>query len=157
MAAATNKNKGLILLVDDNPDDYEATIRSFRKNKFLHPVHWCSSGEEARDYLHNKGKYQHNTEATRPVLILLDLNMPGVDGRELLRELKSEPKLNAIPVVILTTSCDPNDLNECYSLGASTYIQKPVEFDDLTKAMKTMTEYWFDVAVLPQKAEKKYG
>lgn len=154
MAATTSNSKGLILLIDDNPDDYEATMRSFRKNQFRNPVHWCSSGEDAWDYLHNDGKYQCDTGVTRPVLILLDLNMPGVDGRQLLREIKSEPELNAIPVVILTTSCDPNDLNECYSLGASTYIQKPVEFEDLIRAMKTMTEYWFDVAVLPQEAEK---
>lgn len=150
-------NLGLILLIDDNPDDYEATTRSFRKNHFDNPVHWCQSGKDAQDYLYRTGKYQGQASVTRPALILLDLNMPGVDGRQLLRELKSDSALSAIPIIILTTSNDPKDVEDCYALGASTYIQKPVEFDDLTNAMKTMTEYWFSVALLPAEEEKKYG
>lgn len=141
---------GLILLVDDNPDDYEATLRSLRKNHLLNPVHWCKSGQDARDYLYHQGKYENDESVRRPTLMLLDLNMPGLDGRQLLRELKADREMCAIPTVILTTSNDPQDVEECYALGASTFIQKPVEFEGLTQAIRTMKDYWFGIALLPQ-------
>jgi len=144
---------GLILLVDDNPDDYEAALRSLRKNHLLNPVHWCKSGQEAHDYLYNEGEYKESSDTHRPVLMLLDLNMPGIDGRQLLRQLKSDPKMQSIPTVILTTSNDPKDVEDCYALGASTFIQKPVDFDGLTQAIKTMKDYWFGIAILPQTDE----
>lgn len=140
---------GLILLVDDNHDDYEATVRSLRKNHLMNPVHWCKSGQDARDYLYFTGKYEGDETVRRPTLMLLDLNMPGLDGRQLLRELKSDRDKCAIPTVILTTSNDPKDVEECYALGASTFIQKPVEFEGLTKAIQTMKDYWFGIALLP--------
>lgn len=131
-----------ILLVEDNQDDYEATMRSLKKNHLINPVHWCKNGQEALDYLQNK-------KMEKPRLILLDLNMPGIDGRQVLQKIKNDPTLRCIPVVILTTSTDNKDVEQCYCIGASTYIQKPVSFDGLTEAVRTMKDYWFGVAILP--------
>lgn len=136
-----------ILLVEDNQDDYEATVRSLKKNHFVNPIKWCKNGQEALDYLLKKGQYAQ--DATVPGLILLDLNMPGIDGREVLRQLKDYPELRRIPVVVLTTSSDVKDVDECYEIGASTYIQKPVSFGGLTEAIRTMKDYWFGIAILP--------
>ena len=150
-----DKDIGTILLVDDNPDDYEATFRGLRKNHLLNPVAWCQSGQEAKDYLYREGKYAVDESVTRPIMILLDLNMPGLDGRELLGIIKQHQTLKSIPVVVLTTSKDPRDIDECYALGASTYIQKPVSFEGLTQAIKTMKDYWFGIAVLPSYEQKE--
>ena len=143
-----------ILLIEDNQDDYEATVRSLKRNAFLNPVHWCRSGQDALDYLHQKGVYADKDKAKRPDLILLDLNMPGIDGRQVLERIKKDEDIRSIPVVVLTTSSDTQDVEQCYSIGASTYIQKPVSFDGLTEAISTMKKYWFDVAILPHPAEK---
>lgn len=143
------KNLGLVLLIDDNPDDFEATSRALKKNNLSNPIHWCESGLDAQHFLRGTGPYA-TTGPTTPVFILLDLNMPGLDGRELLKNLKQTDKLKSIPVVVLTTSNDMNDVTECYQLGASTYIQKPLEFDSLTKAIQTIKDYWFDIAILPE-------
>jgi len=137
-----------ILLVEDNVDDYEATIRSFKQAHFNNPVHWCNSGKDALDYLKREGKYDMAT--IRPGLILLDLNMPGVDGRKALSVIKQDHSLKKIPVVILTTSADERDIEQCYELGASTYIQKPVNFDGLVEAIGRIKDYWFGIALLPR-------
>lgn len=141
-----------ILLVDDNQDDYEAMMRSFRKNHLVNPVHWCRSGAEALDYLCKEGKYANNPDLLAPDIVLLDLNMPGMDGARVLAWMKDDVRFKLIPVIILTTSSDPHDVAECYKLGASTFIQKPVSFDGLTLAMRTMKDYWFSLAVLPSDA-----
>ena len=146
---------GTMLLVDDNPDDYEATFRSLRKNHLMNPVVWCKSGQDAKEYLFKEGRYA-NENIAQPILILLDLNMPGLDGRQLLRLIKARCELRGIPVIVLTTSNDPKDIEECYTLGASTFIQKPVSFDGLTQAIKTMKDYWFGVALLPTSKEDIY-
>jgi two-component system response regulator len=140
---------GQILIIEDNPDDFESTIRSFRKAGLLNPVHWSSNGQDALDYLHRQGKYRDNSNVQTPVLILLDLNMPGVDGRKLLASLKADRSLKRLPVIVLTTSADPVDINTCYDLGASTYIQKPVGFEELLEASRRLKKYWFGVAILP--------
>lgn len=143
------KNLPHVLLVEDNEDDYEATQRSFTKNHLINPVIWCRGGQDALDYLKHEGKYA-SSKAEKPGLILLDLNMPGIDGRKTLELIKSDGKLKTIPVVVLTTSADSRDVEQCYQLGVSTYIQKPVSFDGLTEAIRTMKEYWFGIALLPQ-------
>ena len=140
-----------ILLVEDNEDDYEAAVRSLKKSHFMNPVHWCKNGQDALDYLYHEGKYSDNPNVKTPDLILLDLNMPGVDGRQVLKHLKGDPEKCSIPVVVLTTSKDAKDVDKCYGMGASTYIQKPVDFEGLTKAIRTMKDYWFGVAILPNK------
>lgn len=137
-----------ILLIEDNEDDYEAALRSLKKNHVMNPVHWCKSGREALDYLFTE-------DTPIPDLILLDLNMPGIDGREVLQKIKSSQKTKSIPVVVLTTSKDPHDVDDCYENGASTYIQKPVNFEGLTEAIRTMKDYWFGVAILPNHDERQ--
>jgi len=141
---------GQILLVEDNPDDYESTARSFKKANLLNPIHWSQTGQDALDYLRRQGKYAVDRTVVTPTLILLDLNMPGLDGRGLLKLIKGDPLLRMIPIVVLTTSVDPSDINECYDLGASTYIQKPVGFEGLIEAAVRLKGYWFGVAILPQ-------
>jgi two-component system response regulator len=138
-----------ILLVEDNPDDYEATVRSFEKNHLANPVQWCRSGQDALDYVRREGGHSHIPVGQRPCLIFLDLNMPGLDGRKVLKALKNDDRTKQIPVVILTTSADPKDVEQCYALGASTYIQKPVSFERLVDAVRTMKDYWFKIALLP--------
>lgn len=139
-----------IMLVEDNVDDYDATVRSFKKAHLDNPVVWCRSGKEALEYLHADGKYEGRDANKQPSVILLDLNMPGLDGRKTLALLKEDPKLKKIPVVILTTSSDEKDVNRCYELGASTYIQKPVDFEGLIEAVRRMKDYWFGIAILPK-------
>lgn len=132
-----------ILLIEDNDDDYEAVVRAFRKAGVANPVHWARSGVEAMRRL-------GGTEAVAPGLILLDLNLPGMDGRRILQLIKKNPLTRSIPVVILTTSADERDVRDCYDLGANTYMQKPVEFDALTDAARGLSGYWFDIAMLPR-------
>ena len=131
-----------ILLVEDSVDDYNAAMRSFKKVRFNSPIHWCKSGQSALDYLKER-------KDNPPCLILLDLNMPGLDGRKTLELIKQDLHLKKTPVVILTTSSDENDVRSCYELGASTYIQKPVDFEGLIGAVQRIKEYWFEIALLP--------
>jgi two-component system response regulator len=137
-----------VLLVEDNEDDYEAAVRSLKKNHFVNPVQWCKNGQDGIDYLRHAGAYANNNDPV-PGLILLDLNMPGIDGRGMLKMIKEDQKLCTIPVVVLTTSSDTKDVEQCYQLGANTYIQKPVSFEGLVGAIRTMKEYWFGIALLP--------
>jgi two-component system, response regulator len=139
-----------ILLVEDSADDYDATMRSFKRAHLTNPIHWCKSGQDALDYLKHGGAYGQHTIAS-PALILLDLNMPGLDGKKVLAIIKQDPALRKIPIIILTTSSDSRDVTQCYELGASTYIQKPVEFDGLILAAARIKDYWFGVALLPGK------
>ncbi len=141
-----------ILLVEDNPDDYEAMMRSLKKVNFLNPVRWCRSGQEALDYLYRRADFASETDLAQPDLILLDLNMPGLDGRHVLKVIKGDGALRSIPVVILTTSLDETDIRKCYLMGANTYVQKPVHLDGLTEAIGRLKDYWFGVAILPERA-----
>ena len=131
-----------ILVVEDSEDDFDATLRAFTKVNLRNPVVRAASGQEALDYL--------GDGAHCPGIILLDLNMPGLDGRQTLRTIKQNAVLKHIPVVVLTTSDDERDVQACYDLGANTYIQKPVDFDGLIAAIKQLKEYWFEIALLPK-------
>ena len=139
-----------ILLVEDSVDDYEAATRSFKAAHLDNPVHWCKTGQEALDYLKHEGTYAHAPGAAKPALVLLDLNMPGIDGRKVLAIVKQDPALKKTPIVILTTSSDERDVTQCYELGASTFIQKPVDFDGLIGAVSRIKDYWFGIALLPR-------
>jgi two-component system response regulator len=139
-----------ILLIEDNVDDYDAAIRSFKAAHLDNPIHWCKGGKEALDYLRQVGTRVPVIFGEMPSLILLDLNMPGLDGRKVLMIIKNNPALKKIPIIILTTSSDERDITECYELGASTYIQKPVDFDGLVGAVRRIKDYWFGVALLPR-------
>ncbi len=137
-----------ILMVEDNEDDYEATIRGFKKVCLENPVYWCNCGKDALSFLRHEAPYS-DAPTQLPALILLDLNMPGIDGRRFLDIIKHDEALNTVPVVVLTTSIDKSDVNCCYRLGVSTYIQKPVSFEGLVDTTQCIKEYWFGIAVLP--------
>lgn len=141
-----------ILIIEDSEDDFEATIRAFKKANLYNPVIWCRSGQDGLDLLQKKGKYADETSHL-PGLILLDLNMPGMDGRATLQHIKGDSRFKQIPVIILTTSSDERDVEICYKLGANTYAQKPVTFDGLIKAIERLKEYWFELALLPKEDE----
>ena len=141
-----------ILLVEDNEDDYEATCRAFKKANLRNPIVWCRSGRDALDRLKAEGAHRLASRGSRPGLVLLDLNMPGMDGRKTLDAIKKDDTLKRIPVIILTTSADERDVLACYQMGANTYVQKPVSFDALIEAIKRLKEYWFEIALLPKDA-----
>ena len=145
-----------ILLVEDNVDDYDAAVRSFEAAHLDNPIQWCKSGQDALNYLKREGKYA-GVPATRPALILLDLNMPGIDGRKMLSILKQDEALRRIPVLVLTTSADEKDIEQCYQIGASTYIQKPVNFAGLIEAVGRIKDYWFGMALLPKNGHGMLG
>ena len=131
-----------ILLVEDNPDHVELILRALRDNNLLNQVHVVTNGEEALDFLYQRGKY---SDAPRPGLILLDIKLPKVDGIEVLRRIKADPELRSIPVVMLTTSAGEQEIVESYSCGANSYIVKPLDFDQFVKAIKTLKLYWLVV------------
>jgi two-component system response regulator len=142
-----------ILLVEDNEDDYEATCRAFKKANLHNPIVWCRSGPDALDRLKGKGAHRLGTRGSQPGLVLLDLNMPGMDGRKTLDAIKKDDTLKWIPVIILTTSADERDVLACYQMGANTYVQKPVSFEALIEAIRRLKEYWFEIAILPKDAD----
>lgn len=139
-----------ILLVEDSPEDYEATVRAFRKSGLKNPIHRCEDGEEALDYLFRRGRYADPGTSPCPGVILLDLNLPGTDGRQVLTEIKEDERLKKIPVVVLTTSVDERDIDACYRAGANSYIQKPVDVDGFVKAIERLNGWWFEVVILPR-------
>ena len=136
-----------ILLVEDSPEDFETTQRAFRRSGLKNPIVRCSDGDEALDFLFRRGDY---ADAPRPGVVLLDLNLPGTDGREVLTEMKADPELRQIPVIVLTTSSDERDVSACYKAGASSYIQKPVDLEGFMRAIERLNDYWFEVVILPR-------
>ena len=134
----------LILLVEDSPEDYLSTVRSLRKAGLANPIFHCEDGDQALDYVFRRGEFSPPHESPRPGLILLDLNLPGTDGHMVLEEIRRDPELAAIPVIVLTISDDQHDIEECYRAGASSYIKKPV---DLARYI------WFEIVVIPKPAE----
>ena len=140
----------LILIVEDNDDDYIATMRAFKKANFANPVRRCTNGDQALDYLFQRGEFSAPGKAPRPGLILLDLNLPGTDGRSVLHTIKAAPELLKIPVVVLTTSNAEQDIEKCYAAGANSYVQKPVDFEGFIRAIARLSEYWLKVSILPK-------
>ena len=147
-----------LLLADDDPDDRLLAEQALSKSRQPNDLRWVEDGEELLDYLRRRGKYTDPQDSPRPGLILLDLNMPRKDGREALRELKSDPKLRDIPVVVLTTSRSEDDVARAYHLGVNSYIIKPVKFSSLVQIMKTIAKYWFGIVELPgQRPADRHG
>jgi CheY-like chemotaxis protein len=142
-----------ILVVEDSPEDWLIMQRAFSKGNMNNTLIRVENGDDALDYLYHRGKYSDHTRAPRPGIILLDLNLPGTDGREVLAEVKSDPNLRSIPVVVLTTSKDERDIEACYSQGASSYIPKPVDMKGFLTAITKLEDYWFEIAVLPRGAK----
>lgn len=142
-----------ILVVEDSPEDYEATRRALERSRLKNPLHWCQDGDEALDYLKRRGRYQDPSASPRPALILLDLNLPGTDGREVLDEIKRDENLKLIPVIVLTTSSDERDIEACYEDGANSFVHKPVEPTRFFEAIQRLQEYWLEIALLPVERE----
>jgi two-component system response regulator len=138
-----------ILLVEDSPEDFEATVRALRKAGLANPIVRCEDGDEALDYLHRRGRYTE-ANASRPGIVLLDLNLPGTDGRDVLAEIKGDASLRSIPVVILTTSTDERDVERCYASGANSYVKKPVDLDGFMRAIQRLKEFWFEIVIVPR-------
>ena len=133
-------DKGLdILLVEDNPDHLELILKVLREHPVAHGVYVATDGEEALDFLYQRGQFPN---APRPGLILLDINLPKIDGLEVLRHIKTDPGRKSIPVVMLTTSASRQEMMASYDLGVNSYIVKPVDFEQFTTAITTLKLYW---------------
>jgi CheY-like chemotaxis protein len=140
-----------ILLADDDEDDRLLARDALAESRLANDLYMVSDGEELMDYLLRRGEYAELADSPRPGLILLDLNMPKMDGREALKEIKSHPNLRQIPVVVLTTSQAEEDIYRTYDLGANSFITKPVMFASLVRVMKNLGNYWFEIVELPEK------
>ena len=139
----------VILMADDDADDRLLAKDALAECRLANELHFVENGEELLDYLHRRGKFVNLAQSPRPGLILLDLNMPKKDGREALKEIKDDPRLRTIPVVVLTTSRADTDISRIYELGANSFITKPVSFDSLVEVMKILGRYWFEIVELP--------
>ncbi len=138
-----------LLMADDDEDDRMMARSALESSRLANDLRFVVDGEELMDYLLRRGDYADPASSPRPGLILLDLNMPRKDGREALREMKADPELRRIPVIVLTTSKAEQDVLSTYDLGANSYIVKPVTFAQLVSTMKTIGEYWFEIVALP--------
>lgn len=138
-----------ILLVEDNPRDEEMTLRALRKHNLTNKVHVVRDGEQALEFIFSTGAYADRSTMSSPKLILLDLKLPKVDGQEVLRRIKSDKRTKAIPVVVLTSSREDQDIVESYKLGVNSYIVKPVDFDKFLDAVGKLGLYWLLLNELP--------
>ena len=142
-----------ILLVEDNRMDVELTLDAFHEAKLLNTIHVASDGQEALDYLFGRGKYADRNAFPLPNLVLLDLKLPGIDGFEVLRQIKSTPILKRLPVVILTSSKEEGDRALSYDQGANSYLVKPVSFDGFLGVVREIDGYWLSLNVAPPEGE----
>ena len=146
MTKKFNGTPAIILLVEDNPGDARLTEEALKSGKLHNELHHAADGETALRFLRREGEFQH---APRPDLILLDLNMPGMDGRELLVHIKADPKLAAIPVCVLTTSDADEDILRSYELHASCFVTKPVDFEKFIEIVQQIERFWFSIVSHP--------
>jgi CheY-like chemotaxis protein len=142
--------KPLILLVEDNPDDEALTLRALRKSNILNEVVVARDGVEAFDYLFGTGAYEGRDLSVMPQVVLLDLKLPRMDGLEVLRRMRADERTRLLPVVVLTTSSEQRDIVDSYSLGANSYIRKPVDFVQFSEAVQQLGLYWLLMNVNPQ-------
>jgi CheY-like chemotaxis protein len=154
---AEGKKSITILVADDDPEDRMLVAEAFAENHLANSLRFVANGEQLMDYLYRRGQYTAPESAPRPGLILLDLNMPKKDGRQALQEIKSDPLLRQIPVVVLTTSRADEDVFRSYDLGVSSFITKPVTFTALIELVKTLGRYWFDIVELPPDCTRKHN
>jgi CheY-like chemotaxis protein len=139
-----------ILVADDDEDDRLMIKDALLEARVANNISFVEDGEDLMDFLKGRGEYSGGKNGAEPGLILLDLNMPRKDGREALKEIKEDPDLKGIPVVVMTTSGAEEDIIQSYDLGVNSFITKPVTFEGLVKVMKTLTEYWFSIVKLPK-------
>ena len=135
----------VILMADDDPEDRLLAKAAMADARLVNELRFVGNGEELIDYLNRRGRYLDIADSPRPGLILLDLKMPKKDGREALQEIKADPRLRGIPVVVLTSSKADEDIYKTYDLGANSFIVKPVSFQGLVEVMKTLKSYWFEI------------
>lgn len=148
---SSNSSKPItILMADDDADDRLMTREAFEESRVANDLRFVENGVELMDYLYHRGKYSDPADSPRPGLILLDLNMPKKDGREALQEIKADPELKRIRIVILTTSKAEEDIYRTYDLSATSYITKPVTFARLVDVVKALGEYWLEIVELPK-------
>ena len=152
--AATLKRPAIILLAEDDLGDQELTERALKEGKIENELYIVKDGEEALDYLFRRGRYTDPETSPRPDLFLLDLNMPKLDGRQVLEQICSIHELRNIRVVVLTTSHQEEDITRSYDLGVHSYITKPVNLDQFFNVIRALEEYWFQIVVLPPKDDK---
>jgi len=143
------ENPPLLLVIEDSNEDFEAFQRYVERSPMTIPIYRCVDGDEALAFLYRTGRYADPQSAPRPGLILLDLNLPGTDGREVLRKIKQDETLKLVPVVVFTTSNNPKDIEACYRCGVNSYIVKPMDFNRLKHSIQILIDYWFDTTVLP--------
>ena len=137
-----------VLVVEDNAEDFNALGRAFRKNALQNPVLRCEDGDQALEYLQGYGKAAGWPTAL-PAIVLLDLNLPGTDGRAVLELVKRDPRLHSIPVIIFSSSANARDVEDCYRLGANSYLTKPIEYTALEEKIRLTIHYWLGATELP--------
>lgn len=130
--------------------ELNTAMRAFKKANLANPVRRCTNGDQALDYLWQRGEFSAPGAAPRPNIILLDLNLPGTDGRSVLRTIKEDRKLLKIPVIVLTTSNAEQDIGRCYAAGANSYVQKPVDFEGFIRAVARLSDDWLEISTLPK-------
>lgn len=155
-SASSIREMRSLLVVEDSNEDFEALKRFLHRSPLAISIHRCVNGEQALAFLDETGSYMIDSKTLlknnpRPGLIVLDLNLPGIDGREVLRRIKQDAKLKTIPVVVFTTSNNPKDIEECYQYGVNSYIVKPIDFHQLKRNIQTLVDYWFEVTTLPDR------
>lgn len=138
-----------ILLIEDDQEDQWATKRAFSKGRLRNTLYIVDNGAEALDFLYNRGNYEDKRQFPRPDIILLDLNLPVLDGRAVLTEIKESAALRALPVIVLTTSTQEEDILRSYNLGVNSYISKPVDFEKFIAIIQELSHYWLELVVLP--------
>ncbi|MBH8555459.1 response regulator [Nostocaceae cyanobacterium CENA357] len=143
-----------LLVIEDSDEDFEALCRVMHRQDVASAVFRCTDGDEALDFLYRTGSYQDPQTAPRPSIILLDLNLPGTDGREVLEQIKQDKNLKSIPVIVFTTSSNPKDIEICYRHCAVSYILKPIDINRLIQTIQTFITYWLDIAILPDAVSK---
>lgn len=141
-----------ILIVEDSPEDYEALVRAFAKVGIPNPVYRFSYGEDAYDFLKQRGRYFKHGIEERPGLLILDLNLPGTDGLRVLRGIREDPSLRAIPVIVLSTSSSAREIESCDLAGANSYMVKPSSPEDFVEMIRRFKEFWLEAATLPAKS-----
>jgi len=144
-----------ILMADDDADDCMMVKDALEESQLINDLRFVKDGDELMDYLYRRGEYTEPMDSPRPGLILLDLNMPRKDGREVRKEIKTDSNLRQIPIVVLTTSKAEEDIYRTYELGVNSYITKPVTFELLVEVMRTLSKYWFGIVELPP--ERRFG
>ncbi|NJR65738.1 MAG: response regulator [Leptolyngbyaceae cyanobacterium CRU_2_3] len=138
-----------LLVVEDSNEDFETLERFLRRSPLIGSIQRCVNGDQALAFLYRTGRYTDPQSAPRPGMIVLDLNLPGTDGREVLHRIKQDHNLKRIPVVVFTTSNNPRDIEDCYQYGVNSYIIKPINFAQLKHDIQTLVNYWFEVTTLP--------